>query len=97
MPSVVGREARFQRGENFFLSWKKKKVSPFCFFPLSAKLAICLVRKMQGVAYRRVGRGSAFFLDLFEILKTLKNKKGSIGGEGGGERGVFFFFFFFFF
>ena len=42
MPSVVGREARFQWGENFFLSWKKKKVSPFCFFPLSAKLAICL-------------------------------------------------------
>ena len=50
MPSVVGREVRAKRAttafngvnKNFF-GLEKKKVSPFCFFPLSAKLAICLV------------------------------------------------------
>ena len=47
---MVGREARAKRattafngGKFFFFGLEKKKVSPFCFFPLSAKLAVCLM------------------------------------------------------
>ena len=68
MPSVVGREARFQRGENFFLSWKKKKVSPFCFFPLSAKLAICLVA--TGGVWKKI-----FTKNIFKFCRSQKITK----------------------
>ena len=39
MPSVVGREARFQRGEIFFLSWKKKKSVAVLLFSTFGKVS----------------------------------------------------------
>ena len=57
------RDDRFQRGENFFFGLEKKKVSPFCFFPLSAKLAICLQWSIviKGLTKSFHPKGSAVF------------------------------------
>ena len=67
-------------GKIFFLAWKKKNVSPFCFFPLSAKLAICLVLntiQVEPGALRAPGRGPPAELSRLMVFRETQQVRNS--------------------
>ena len=81
---MVGREARAKRATTafnggkffFFFGLEKKKVSPFCFFPLSAKLAVCLIICRQRLLERQKKNKRA---QLFSINDAIFLRKDTLG------------------